>query len=75
MSDEVRLELSQPQALVLLDLVARLNQVDGLPIEDQAEQRVLWDLEATLEAQVKSVLAEDYRERLSRARQQVRDRD
>lgn len=41
--------------------------------EDQAEQRVLWDLEAALEKHLTEPLKSDYRERLEAARSRVRD--
>ena len=40
---------------------------------DQAEQRVLWDLEASLEAQVAVLLSPDYARVLGEARSQLRD--
>ncbi|TCN31038.1 hypothetical protein EV644_13015 [Kribbella orskensis] len=49
-ADEFSLRLSRDQALVLFEWLARTSSA-GAPVgfEDQAEQRVLWDLESALE--------------------------
>jgi hypothetical protein len=45
--DDILITLSQDQALVLFDWLARTGTRDQpAEFEDQAEQRVLWDLEA-----------------------------
>lgn len=57
----------------MFEWIARFNQ--GIQeFEDQAEQRVLWDLEAMLESAVIEVLSPDYALRLEEARGRVRDR-
>lgn len=65
--------LSSDHALVLYELIARLNAGDDAWRTDQAEQRVLWDLEAELESKVTAVLAPDYRNQVTAARQRIRD--
>jgi hypothetical protein len=47
-SKRVKLELTNDEALVLYDWLARFNQRDSADFADQAEERVL-DLEAMLE--------------------------
>jgi 16S rRNA U1498 N3-methylase RsmE len=75
MSESVEISLSSDAALVLLALVARLNEGDHVQLEDQAEQRVLWDLESVLESSVAVTLVSDYANRLRQARDRVRDVD
>lgn len=75
MSSEVVLRLSSDAALVLLVLVTRLNESETVSFDDQAEQRVLWDLEADLEAAVPSITAGDFNAQVRRARDRVRDRE
>ncbi len=75
MNDDLSIPLSADAALVLLALIARLNQEEAIRFEDQAEQRVLWDLESALESTVVATFATDYAERLRRARDRVRDVD
>jgi hypothetical protein len=65
--------LSGDLAIVLLALVARLNQDESVLFEDQAEQRALWDLEALLEAAIPAVLSPDFTSSLQSARERLRD--
>ena len=70
----VALSLSEDEALVLFEFLARLDEAErpGL-FEDQAEQRVLWNLEVALEKALVAPLRPDYAELLQRARDRVRD--
>jgi len=68
-----RICLSEDEALVLFEFLSRFCQSDNLTIEDQAEQRVLWDALAQLESQLTSPLRADYEQLLRRARIAVRD--
>lgn len=74
MTDEVSLGLSRDEALVLLEWLARTGAGEQpAAFEDQAEQRVLWDLEAVLEKHLVEPFKSDYRELLEAARSRVRD--
>lgn len=73
MSKPVMLALSAEEALVLFEWVARFNARPSTDFEDQAEQRILWNLEAMLESSLVEPFAEDYRARLLAARSKVRD--
>lgn len=74
MTDEVSLGLSRDQALVFFEWLARTGAGEQpAAFEDQAEQRVLWDLEAALEKNLTEPFKSDYRERLEAARTRVRD--
>ncbi|PSL02133.1 hypothetical protein CLV30_11188 [Haloactinopolyspora alba] len=76
MADEVKIRLSRDQALVLFDWLARTGDADQpVAFEDQAEQRVLWDLEALLEGALVEPLRDDYRTTLGEARARVRDEE
>lgn len=68
----MNLEISEDEALVLFEWLAR-HSAGGLPFDDQAEQRVLWDLETQLESALVAPLRADYAERLAKARANVRD--
>lgn len=71
--DRVRIDLSSDEALVLYDWVCRTNnRTDGL-FQDQAEQRVLWDVEAMLERHLVEPFRDDYDALLAAARDRVRD--
>ena len=73
MKETMTISLSSDHMLVLYELVARLNTDEHLQYADQAEQRVLWDLECELERKVTAVLAPDYQAQLESARQRVQD--
>lgn len=70
----VTVTLSDAEALVLFDWLGRTSDT-GLPAPfvDQAEQRVLWQVEAALERSLVAILRPDYASLLSRARDAVRD--
>jgi hypothetical protein len=69
------LELSRNEALVFFEWLSRFNEDESVQFEDQAEQRVLWDIEAMLESTLVEPLDRNYSELLARAREAVRDRD
>jgi hypothetical protein len=71
----ITLDLNDQEALVLFEFVSRFNNAGRAAIEDQAEQRVLWDIEAMLEGHLTAVLARDYLAQLAAARDAVRDPD
>ena len=54
MSDEkIKIELNKDEAIVLFEFISRLNQnKDLVNFDDQAEQRILWDLESLLEKEL-----------------------
>lgn len=68
----VTLHLTGDEALVLFDWIRRFNESGDGTLHDQAEQRVLWDIEAMLE---KSLVAPfgSYIDLLAQARDRVRD--
>lgn len=72
----VPLNLSNDEALVLLEWLSKFNEEEHpLLFQDQAEQRVLFDLEAELEKVVSGTFEEDYRDILSKARSRIRDEE
>lgn len=74
MADDIAIQLSRDQALVLFEWLARTGAADQpAAFEDQAEQRVLWDLEASLESVLTEPLREDYRQLVATARARLRD--
>lgn len=73
MPDHIRIELSEDEALVLFEWIARFNRRDDVEFEDQAEQRVLWDVEGSLEEALAEPFSGDYDLLLAGARARVRD--
>ncbi len=71
-STKVTLQLSNDEALVFFDWIKRFNESTA-SFADQAEERVLWDLEAILEKQMVEAFSDDYEQLLVAARNRVRD--
>lgn len=69
------LTLTPEEALVLFEWISRFNRCPSGDLEDPAEQRVLWDIEAMLEKTLVEPLQENYAEQLARARGAVRGDD
>jgi hypothetical protein len=72
-TQDVTVELTRAEALVLFEFLARYMKEERLEIEDQAEQRVLWDICASLEKILAEPFAPDYVDLVAKARAQVRD--
>jgi hypothetical protein len=71
--EPIVITLTGDEALVLFEWVARFNDARGVEFEDQAEERVLWDLESRLESMLVAPLTPEYDQRLAAARARVRD--
>ena len=76
-TDEVVVTLSYSEALVAFELLHRWEEtgVDRRTelFADQSEQRVLWDLSASLEPIIDEVFSDTYAAALAAARADVRD--
>lgn len=72
-SDKVRLELTRSEAIVLFEFLRRSDDNRSHAFVDQAEQRVLWDLECALEPQLHEIFDPKYGEILKAAWSALRD--
>jgi len=71
----VNIELTKEEAIVFFEFLGRFNEADDSnKFEDQAEQRVLWDIECILEKELKEPFQADYQEIVKKAREAVRDK-
>ena len=75
MDEKITLELSKDEALVLFDWIKRFNEKGNNKFEDQAEERVLWDIEAILEKNLVIPFEKNYSELLRTARKRIRDNE
>lgn len=75
MGDTIKLELTKDEAIVLFDWLKRFNEKDDYDFEDQAEERVLWDIEALLEKSLVVPFDSDYSKLLIEARNRIRDHE
>ncbi len=73
MSDAVAVQLTPDEALILFDWLGRFNESGDGTFRDQAEQRVLWDIQAALESSLVAPLDPQYDRLLAAARDRVRD--
>lgn len=73
----MKIELTKDEAIVLFDFLSRNNEEDGFKtlLKDQAEERMLWDLESLLEEGLDDVFQSDYEGVLKKAREAVRDKE
>ena len=71
--EKITIELTNKEALVLFEFLRRFDDEDTHSFADQAEQRVLWDIQCILEKQLVEILSPDYLRLLKEAREQVRD--
>jgi len=69
---KISIELTNNEALVLVEFLLRFRDKEKLSIEDEAEEQILWDLVALLESEVPELLDENYGELLEKAREIVK---
>lgn len=67
---EIQISLTSDEAFVLLAWLHAHDEADDLP-HDEAEQRVLWNLEPSLESVVEDAFAPDHAARLEAAKRRL----
>lgn len=72
-AETIKIELNSDEALILFELLSRYSDTDELAIEDQAEQRVLWNLCCDLEKLLIEPFSNNYREMVVDSRSRIRD--
>ena len=72
-SEDVVLRLTKQEALVFFELLSRFSETKKLGIEDQAEERVLWNLCCDLEKKITQPFSSGYATKLAAARRSLRD--
>jgi hypothetical protein len=70
----VSLNLTNDEALVLGDFLARFSNSGSLEIVDQAEERALWNVQCLLEEALDETLDPAYDRLVAEARGRLRDR-
>jgi len=75
-SENINIMLNEDEAIVLFEWLSNFNAKDNTTLfEDQAEQRVLFNLETELEKNISSVFDNDYKNVLLKARDNIRDKE
>jgi hypothetical protein len=72
-TSEVSLTLTADETLVLFEFLQRFSNTDALAIEDQSEQRALWNLCCVLEKNLHQAFDVDYKTAIENARNRLRD--
>lgn len=72
--EKIKIELTNDEALVLFEFLARVNKNYALEkyFEDPAEQSILCDLECILESQLVEIFSPNYLELVNKARDKIR---
>lgn len=65
------ISLSHDDALVLFEWMASLEEKGAAGLTDEAEQVVIWRVEAQLEASLPDIVMNDYEARVSAAKRRV----
>jgi len=71
--EDVKIQLTKDEALVLFEFLSRFSNQDVLEIEDQAEERALWSLTCALEKVLAEPFSDRWAEIISAARTRLRD--
>ena len=72
--NQINIGLTKDEAIVLFEYLGRFNEKEDESLfEDQAEQRVLWDIECILEKELSEPFQENYADVVELARKNVRD--
>ena len=71
--EEVEIKLSKDEALVLFDFMSRFSNEDKLSIQDQSEERALWNLTCVLEKVLAEPFSTEWESIIEGARNRLRD--
>ncbi|WP_150050238.1 hypothetical protein [Methylomonas rhizoryzae] len=70
---DVQFKITSDEAIVLFEFLQRFSNTEKLGIEDQAEERALWNLYCVFEKYLVMPFDKDYPELLREARERLRD--
>jgi hypothetical protein len=70
---DVQITITADEAIVLFEILQRFSNTDKLVIEDQAEERALWNLCCVFEKNLLAPFDKEYSELLQEARDRLRD--
>ncbi|MBS2214030.1 hypothetical protein KEM09_21660 [Carboxylicivirga mesophila] len=76
MKNNITIQMTSDEAIVLYEFLCRFNnQKETTDLQDQSEQRALWDIETILEKQLIDTFKSDYLAIVEQARNKIRDKD
>ncbi|MDY6024793.1 hypothetical protein [Bergeyella zoohelcum] len=72
---KILMEFSKEESIVFFSWLNYFNENSENMFQDQSEQRVLWDLESSLEKIILDVFSDDYNDKLKKYRELIRDKE
>jgi hypothetical protein len=72
-SESVDIRFDKDEALVLFEMVSEFRDGSSLPIADDAERRVVWNLACLIERVLAEPFRSDYAEVLAEAKRRLQD--
>jgi len=72
MDKKIEIEITEKEAIVLFDIIAKFTESSKIKPFDIAEQRVLYNLESILESKLDFVVDEKYNEILEEAKEDIK---
>ncbi|EKB58656.1 hypothetical protein [Bergeyella zoohelcum] len=72
---KILMELSKEESIVFFSWLNYFNENSENMFQDQSEQRILWDLESSLEKIILDVFSDDYNDKLKKYRELIRDKE
>jgi hypothetical protein len=73
---KILIEISGEEAIVLFEWLYNFNEKEQYELfEDQAEKRILFDLQAELEKVISAIFSDNYIDILAKAREKIRDKE
>jgi len=73
--EKIAVELTQKEAIILFEYLRRCDEEGTYRFIDQAEKRVLWNVECLLERQLTAIFDQNYLALLKDAWAAIRDKE
>jgi hypothetical protein len=69
----IKIEFSKDEALVLFEWLSNFDDLKNKPMMDDAEQKVLWNLEAKLEPLLVEIVKPEYKKLVIEAKERLKN--
>jgi len=74
MKKKIKIELTNDEALVLFDLLCRLDQMGTIPAEDTEEEKIFLTIQTQLKDSIENVSDADILDRVDKAKARLQKR-
>ena len=75
MTEKIKIELLNDEALVLFECLARLDETDSFPVQYHAEELAFWQLHGQLEMTLVEPFDPKYREIIAAAKARLMEKE